>query len=200
MLVIKNNTPSFGILSINESSKASSILKNYLKKITTNDFQITNTIISSNNFIFSLDVTLKAQGFKYEMDESNIYFFAQTSQSFVYCIYDFLENVLGCRYYSSDFEFIPKLDSLTFDFQSYSYTPTIDYREVEYQDFTNYSFAEKLKLTQSQTHDGWGFWSHSFSKLLPENLFIKHPEYFALIDGERNIKGEPCLSNLNVRL
>lgn len=54
-------------------------------------------------------------------------------------------------------------------------------------------------MSTSKKHEGWGFGAHSFQELLPYSLYEEHPEYFALIDGKRTKKGEPCLSNLEVR-
>lgn len=42
--------------------------------------------------------------------------------------------------------------------------------------------------------------SHNYANLLPSWKYFKaHPEYFALINGQRNSKGQPCLGNLKVQ-
>lgn len=202
--ITKNNNTDFKIVNCKESKRASNILKDYLKKITNVDFEIYNKKIKNSNLIlFKKSKKYDLQGFYYSLKKvDNNYFLeflAENEQSFVYAVYDFLERIVGCRYYTSKVEYVPREENLLINLDTYSFIPKIDYREIFYKDFENKEFSEKHKAAQSGKHEGWGFWCHSFQNLLPQDLFEQHPEYFALIDGERNKKGEPCLSNPNVR-
>lgn len=211
MLITKNSKPLSSIFSIKKSKRASQILKDYLELITDADFTLymedtylkisleDNSSFIPNKILFVLDSSNGENGFSYHIDKNILYFKAKNEQAFVYSVYDFLEQIIGCRFYSSDCEFVPKIQTLDINFASYSFNPPIDYREVFYKDFENPIFAEKLKMNTSKEHESWGFWCHSFQILLPYDLFHEHPEYFALIDGQRNPKGEPCLSNPDVR-
>lgn len=202
--ITNNGKTNFKILSCKEANRASNILVDYLEKITNLKLEIINKNLDDENIIlFKKSKKFSLQGFSYLLkEEENIYtlqFLAENEQSFVYAVYDFLERIIGCRYYTSKVEYIPKIENLNIELDEYSFIPKIDYREIYYKDFENKEFSEKHKAAKSKAHEGWGFWCHSFQNLLPEELFDEHPEYFGLYNGERNRKAEPCLSNPEVR-
>ena len=112
-----------------------------------------------------------------------------------------MENVCGCRYYTSTEESVPFDGNLTVEFTRRECVPVLDYREVYYQDFFNPEFAEKHKMTaEGARHKVWGTWCHSFQEFLdPDIYFDEHPEYYALYQGRRVGKNaQPCLSNPEV--
>lgn len=176
----------------NENSKdACEILSKYLLEITG-----ISTSKKTHVIKFVEDEKYLKNGFSYEIYNNELVFTAKNKDAFIYAVYDFLERVIGCRYFSSKVEFIPNIKNLRVAFEKYEFIPNINYREIYYQDYEDSAFAKKHKLAQSKVHSGWGFWCHSFGELLPtEKYFDEHPEYFALHKDERNPKGEPCLSN-----
>lgn len=188
------------IQSTPESQRGALILKDYLDRITSASFEINPAQRGAHSICFITDIACSIHGFSYALENGNLVFKAQSEQNFVYAVYDFLERVVGCRYYTPTSEYIPSEPTLTVTVQNYQADPLIEYREIYYKDFEDKAFAEKHKAAQSKTHEGWGFWCHSFQFLLPnETYFKEHPEYFALMDGKRHPKGEPCLSNPKVR-
>lgn len=191
------------ILYSSESREAAEILQNYLHQITGATFEISEHAnapkgVASIRFIQTDDYT--HTGFGYAITEEGLCFKAASHQTFIYAVYDFLEYIVGCRYYTSKSEHIPTLSTLSVDFEPHHFIPVIDYREIYYKDFEDKGFAQKHKAAQSKVHEGWGFWCHSFQQLLPsKDYFDEHPEYFALLNGKRHPAGEPCLSNPEVR-
>lgn len=198
-VISKQSKAMCSIRSNSESTRASNILKKYIEQITGAQIDIISDD-SNSNIIFELDNKYGKNGFYYAQQGNNIVIKAENEQAFVYAVYDLLERIVGCRYYSKSYEYIPEDVNLAIQVDEYSYIPKVDYREIYYKEFEDKEFAEKHKMAQSEVHEGWGFWCHSFGQLLPKDKYFKeHPEYFALIDGERNPKGEPCLSNPEVR-
>lgn len=188
------------VTTIKESKRAAEILCNYFNKVSGGDFKISYETLEKNNVIFKLTEKYGDSGFFYNEEKGNLYFLAKNEQAFVYAVYDLLERVVGCRFYSRNCEYIPNIPNLALELDAYSYVPSVDYREIYYKEFEDKEFAEKHKLSPSNVHEGWGFWCHSFQNLLPnDEYFDKNPEYFALIDGKRDPKGEPCLSNPEVK-
>lgn len=178
-----------------KSKEACDILSNYVTQIT----GISQTK-KTNVIKFVDDKKYGKNGFSYGVSNDELVFTAGNENAFVYAVYDFLERLVGCRYFSSKVEFVPKRKNLSVNLENYEFIPVIDYREVFYKDYEDSAFAKKHKLAQSQAHSGWGFWCHSFGDLLStEKYFGEHPEYFALHEGKRNPKGEPCLSNPTVQ-
>ncbi len=121
----------------------------------------------------------------------------------LYGVYTFLEDVLGCRWYSSDCSYIPQMGKISFEKIDIQQKPDFEYREPEYTDAwdgdwaarnkTNGSFA-RLKEKHGGKFECAPRYCHTFYMLVPpDKYFDDHPEYYALIDGER----EPCTSTFS---
>ena len=185
-----------------EFVRAANILAEYLKKMTGGNFPVQSVTDIHNNLILRKATDLAHRdAFRYYMYDKDIVLEAENEQSAVYAVYDFLETVCGCRYYTSREEFIPFDANLTVQFSRRETAPVLDYREIYYRDYFTPEFAEKHKMTAHNARDRiWGSWCHTFKDLLPvEEYFEEHPEYFALYQGKRVGKdAQPCLSNPEV--
>jgi hypothetical protein len=128
-------------------------------------------------------------------------------------VYTFLES-LGCRWYSPTVSIIPNKSTIEIGAINDTQRPALEgYREI-FSDRTAYAvgreaFGPRLKLGQpvpdsakADPDDGYfaptGF-AHTIQNLYirPEDYAKDHPEYFALINGQRDAQ-EPCLSNPEV--
>ena len=196
-----NRKPNARIVSP-EYERAARILQTYLKKITGADFIIQSVTDVLNNIILrKWDGAPHPDSFRYFIFDKDIVFEAPNGQAAVYAVYDFLEQVCLCRYYTSTEEHVPFDANLTVQFSRREQVPRMDYREVYYRDYFNQEFAEKHKMTASSAKKQvWGTWCHSFQEFLnPDIYFDEHPEYYALYQGKRVGKNaEPCLTNPEV--
>ena len=185
-----------------EYTRAAQILQTYFKKITGANFIIQAVTDVTNNIILrTWEDAPHPDSFRDFIFDKDIVLEAPAAQAAVYAVYDFLENVCGCRYYTSTEEYVPFDANLTVQFSRQEQIPRMDYREVYYRDFFNQEFAEKHKMTASSAkHQVWGTWCHSFQEFLnPDIYFDEHPEYYALYEGKRVGKNaEPCLTNPEV--
>ncbi len=183
----------------NEFERPAKILASYLNKITGASFEIINVTSVTPTFIFK-NVDHGNNGFAYKIYDKDIIFEAANEKATVYAVYDFLERIVGCKYFTSTCEYVPCDANLTVYFQDYKVSPIIDYRELYYRDFFNAEFAEKHKMLPGEKHEEWGFWCHSFETLVsPTEYFETHPEYFSLYEGERvGDHAQLCLSNPEV--
>ena len=201
LVLAKNRTVTARIIN-KDFPRAAGILADYLKKITGGEAILQPHTDGNNNLILrKWENAPHADGFRYYIYDKDLVFEAPNAQAAVYAVYDFLENVCGCRYYTSTEEYIPFEANLTVEFSIRERIPALDYREVYYRDFFNPEFAEKHKMTaQNARHSVWGTWCHSFQEFLdPDIYFDEHPEYYALFQGRRVGKNaEPCLSNPEV--
>ena len=201
LVLAKNRTVTARIIN-KDFPRAAGILADYLKKITGGEAILQPHTDGNNNLILrKWENAPHADGFRYYIYDKDLVFEAPNAQAAVYAVYDFLENVCGCRYYTSTEEYIPFNANLTVEFSIRERIPALDYREVYYRDFFNPEFAEKHKMTaQNARHSVWGTWCHSFQEFLdPDIYFDEHPEYYALFQGRRVGKNaEPCLSNPEV--
>ncbi len=183
-----------------EYPRAAGILAEYLRKITDAVFKIQETTTVNPSIVLK-NVDHGASGFCYRIYDKDIEIEAGSEQAMVYAVYDWLERIAGCRYYSRSYEYIPFDANLTVCFEEYHFSPVLEYREILYRDYSDPDFAEKHKMTPSSKRDeNWGFWCHSFYTLCPpEEYFDEHPEYFALYEGKRvGENAQLCLSNPDV--
>lgn len=198
-LALASNRKANAVIVTAEFPRAAGILAGYLQKITGAAFAIQSTTdISFNLVLRKSDSLPHPDAFRFFIYDKDIVFEAGNEQAAVYAVYDFLETVCGCRYYTSTEEYVPFDANLTVCFTRRESAPVLDYREVYYRDFFSPAFAEKHKMTASGAkHRVWGSWCHTFKELLPpEEYFGDHPEYFALYQGKRVGKdAQPCLSN-----
>lgn len=126
----------------------------------------------------------------------------------MYGVYTFLEDVLGCRWYTSKVSVIPKKPTITLGPLNIVQKPSFEYRNDYYADAFNQDWAARQKSNgiTDEAHGGsivYGRFVHTFYALVPaEKYFKDHPKYYALIDGKRIAAspsmGQLCLSNPEV--
>ncbi|MCC6698669.1 MAG: DUF4838 domain-containing protein [Candidatus Hydrogenedentes bacterium] len=123
----------------------------------------------------------------------------------LYAVYTFLEDVVGCRWWTSAEQFIPSRPVLEIPVLDTVYAPALRYREAFYRDALNGVYAARSKCNGH--HDGvpeeFGGhysilgWCHTFYQLMPpEKYFAEHPEWYSEINGQRVSDGaQLCLTN-----
>ena len=129
----------------------------------------------------------------------------------MYGVYTFLEEVIGCRWYTSNVSYIPKSPTLTIKPLDIVQKPDFEYREPFYTDAWDPDWAARNKANGNHTRldetrggkISYMPFVHSFDSLVPKaEYFEKHPEYFSLIDGVRKggpWEGQLCLTNPEVQ-
>lgn len=199
-ICIAENKKANVVIVAREFKRAAGILSEYLNKITDAEFTVQETTLVSPGIVLR-PADHGPHGFCYRIFDKDIVFEAGNEQAMVYAVYDWLERVVGCRYYSRCYEYIPFDANLTVCFEEYGFSPILEYREILYRDYSVPEFAEKHKMTPcSKRDENWGFWCHSFYTLCPpEEYFETHPEYFSLHEGRRvGEKAQLCLSHPDV--
>ena len=124
----------------------------------------------------------------------------------LYAVYSFLEDVLGVRWWTETASYVPHCPSLAVEPLDVRYVPVLPYREALYNTLTGRGTedgASRAKFLVRQKYNGhfnaipaeWGGsytligWCHTFDLFLPPSRYFKdHPEWYALVNGER--KGE----------
>ena len=129
----------------------------------------------------------------------------------LYSVYSFLEEELGCRWYSSKVSVAPKSERYAFRRLDHHETPSIKMRDDLYYDvITNPRFSGRIRNNHVPLvgRDGavipfsserfWGV--HTFDMMVPQSeYFADHPEYYSLRDGVRTGgRTQLCLSNPDV--
>ncbi|MBO5438448.1 MAG: DUF4838 domain-containing protein, partial [Thermoguttaceae bacterium] len=114
----------------------------------------------------------------------------------LYAVVTFLEDELGCRWWTSTESMIPRKPTLTVRAQDHRFAPPMVYREAYYRDAFEEKFAvhSKVNGNMARISEEWGgknrfvFFVHSFYPLIPPVKYFKdHPEWFSEIDGVRKV-------------
>ncbi len=127
----------------------------------------------------------------------------------LYAVYTFLEDTVGCRWWTADAQFIPRRPTVEVPALDLVYAPTIICREAYYKGTTDGVFAARQKLNghsmQITPEYGGHYrilgWCHTFEQLLPaDTYFDAHPEWYSEIDGKRvKERSQLCLTNDEAR-
>lgn len=149
------------------------------------------------------------QGFVYGNVGGDVYIYGGKEMGTLYGVYTFLENEMGCRWYTKDFSYIPRKKKYEFDKLYDKEEPAFLSRDLYYYDAFDAKWTLRNKThgrkNSLKTKHGTiqvpseAFWSvHTFNKLCkPDVYFKKHPEYFSLRGGKRTTD-QLCLSNKDV--
>lgn len=127
----------------------------------------------------------------------------------LYAVYSFLEDHVGCRWWTSTVSAIPRKTTLKIGPLSERFVPVLEYRESFWYDAFDGDWAVRNKMNghrvrvsekQGGKHIYEGF-VHTFELLIPpEKYYAAHPEWFSLVNGERLQKRpQLCLTNTEMR-
>ncbi len=127
----------------------------------------------------------------------------------LYAVYTFLEENIGCRWWSSKASTIPIKPTLRIGRLNVRYVPPLEYRETFWFDAFNGDWAvrnksngnsERLDAKRGGKHMYQGFVHTFFPLIQPEKYFADHPEWFSEIDGKRiHERAQLCLTNEEMR-
>jgi hypothetical protein len=127
----------------------------------------------------------------------------------LYAVYTFLEDHVGCHWWTADASRIPRRPDLAFDKLDVRYVPPFDYREPYWEcafnrDWAvrNRAFGAHLPLDEATGgRPPIAAATHSFFSQIPaKRYFESHPEWFSEVDGKRIAEGgQLCLSNTDLR-
>lgn len=212
LTLVESNSTDYSIVlpekAHENETKAAKELQKYINQISGVTIPITDeTEKKLSNKIFvgatlaSKTIALKPHSTVIKSIEGDLLILGADSKSTLYTVYTFLEDFLGCRFYSPEVESIPKLSTIFIPASlDYSYTPPITTRTVHSRIYyEHHDFADKRKTT----YEGFPGYVpsagvHTFHRFLPADTYlISNPEYFALRNGKR-IPTQLCLTNKNV--
>ncbi len=124
----------------------------------------------------------------------------------LYAVYTFLEDYLGCRWWTYDAEYVPSIKDIKIGSINRKYTPKFAIRESYFRsNMTDTTYPIKMKLNghfnkippEMGGHLGFIGFVHTFDNLIPYSVYGKdHPEWFTYSEGKR-LSGvnQLCLSN-----
>ncbi len=127
----------------------------------------------------------------------------------LYAVYTFLEEHVGCRWWSSKVSSIPIKPTLEIGTLNIRYVPPLEYRESFWFDAFNGDWAVRNKSNGNSVrvddkrggkHIYEGFVHTFFPLIPPKKYFEDHPEWFSEIKGKRSHeRTQLCLTNEEMR-
>ena len=127
----------------------------------------------------------------------------------LYAVYTFLEDSVGCRWWTRTASFMPSKRSLSFDRLDIRFKPPLEYREPFWFTAIEPVWAARNKANGiaaggDDAHGGHqlyeGFVHTAYSLIPPEKYFKDHPEWFSEVKGVRTFQdAQLCLTNEDMR-
>lgn len=154
---------------------------------------------------------LKPDGIVIETVGEHLLFAGDRPRGTLYAVYSFLEDAVGCRWWSSKVSTIPSLPDLTVPEQHVRYVPPLEYRESFWADAFDGDWAARNKSNGNsarledkhggKVRYGGPFFVHTFAQLVPPaTYFQEHPEYFSEVNGRRlDGYAQVCVTNEAVK-
>jgi len=142
--------------------------------------------------------TLRPDGFLVATSARNLYVASGGGRGTVYGVVHLLEKYFNCRKYSPTVEVFPPRKDIALGCIFDADNPANDVRIVHGEFSLDPDYRDWMRLHVQDDLYGQGYYVHTFQKLMPgQAYFAEHPEYFALINGQRVID-QPCLSRPEV--
>ena len=138
---------------------------------------------------------LKNDGYILKTVGNRLFILGENDRAIVHAVYAFLEDVLGCRFFTDTVEHVPCRDYLAIGEVDRTVCSPFEYREV----FGNVCYDDdeyaskrglngqnyRLDAAHGKSILYQGF-VHTFNHFVPVfEFFDEHPEYFSMVDGKR---------------
>ena len=143
-------------------------------------------------------------------DGQTLFLTGGSARGTLYAVYTYLEDQLGCRWFTHDLIVTPEQETLPLPDVDYFYEPCFKLRQTFWMFSTMYSdycAAHKLHGVMAGMPEslGGGRYElaissvHTMQQFVPKTLFDEHPEYFGADEnGVRSPNRQPCLRNDDV--
>lgn len=156
---------------------------------------------------------LGEDGFVIRTTQSKLWLTGGGDRGTLYSVYSFLEDYLGCRFYTEEIEKIPEMkDILVTENEEDKQIPVFFFRDAAWKDYFGTDISVKRKINapiwgRELPDDvgggityAMGVGGHSFSSFVnPNEYFETHPEYFSMNEeGKRVADKQICLTNPDV--
>ena len=149
---------------------------------------------------------LAAESYALEIANENVYVFGGDGRGLLHAVYSFLEEDLGCRWYSLTSVDTPRSDRLVVSLIPRKVSPVLELRDpyiLKMHDST-WSLRNKTNTPHAPISLSWGgsiryhHMGHTYATYFPANVyFSEHPEYYAFVDGQRR-PNQLCHTNEDV--
>ena len=210
-----------------QEAKAADLLETWLREITGATFPVVadtaapaarEISVGRTNRLSAdapgLPPDLGEEGYAIAVDGERVLLAGGSLRGPIYAALALLEEDLGCRWYTPRASRVVRRPTLEASIVPRSYVPVLALRDPFYEDAFDpeWSLMNRTNSHQAPVPEDWGghlgyppgWFVHTASRLVGAEHFEAHPEYLAMIDGERSRHrpdGHPlqlCLTNPDV--
>ena len=150
-------------------------------------------------------VNLKNDGYVLRTVGDKLFIRGMNDRGNLYGVYGFLENVLGCRFFTEVVEKIPAMDVIEIPELDETVMPAFEFRNTTWHEISRKPFfSYKRGFNSIAGTPVTPMLAHSlchtmFNYLSPDDYFDEHPEYFSMVEGRRiREMTQLCLTNPEV--
>ncbi|MDR1630461.1 MAG: DUF4838 domain-containing protein [Oscillospiraceae bacterium] len=228
MAIVENGGSDYKIV-VSESASASEVtaaneLQTYIAQISgctlpivpdtapVTEHEICVGLTSREGEYYTLDRGgLGDEGFVLKVFDERLVIAGGALRGTLYGVYTFLEERLGCRWFTPELSVIPENSDIIIDKQlDDKQVPIFEYRDDFWTAVQDAPFKAKQKLNSSamniaplgEEYGGgvsYADFAHSMERLVPDSLFDTHPEYFSYRESEgKRTTRQRCLTNPDV--
>ncbi|MBW6460409.1 MAG: DUF4838 domain-containing protein [Bacteroidales bacterium] len=192
--------------------KAANLFQDYFNRITgfqlpvmaddqpVNEYEI---VIGRSNRLARYKINIKQgelgqDGFIIRTHRQDLIITGELPEGTLNGVYTFLEEYLGCRFYSPGVMHIPRMDHVILPKIKDRQVPVFTLRELYFPERQDKEYLAWHKL-HTRNSEQWGMWVHTFRRLVPATEYFRStPTYFAEINGRRVPNGQLCLTHPEV--
>lgn len=148
------------------------------------------------------------EGWAIKVVDGNLVLCGESVRGTLYAVYHLLEDALGVHWWTYTEEYVPSVEAaLVWNEYNDSGAPAFKYREMYPGDLrlVENMFQVRNRINGPTANPPAGFggvekygspvFVHTFTSYVPNSMFGDHPDWFALVEGERNAQGQLCMTN-----
>ncbi len=202
-----------------QESKAAADLSDWLRQITSASFAVVKesgatapegrfisigkTRLLRESGLSAARAKLGDEGYAVDEKDRNLFLLGGATRGPINAVYAFLEEDLGCRWYSRFSQTLPSSTTLKVRPVKRRYVPALDIRDPYYWEAFDggWSLRNRTNAPDAKVPMEWGghkryaLFVHTFGMLVPPaKYFEEHPDYFSEHNGKRDT-GQLCFSS-----
>lgn len=166
---------------------------------------------AENSITYPIEGDEKEEAWAIKAIGGNLFLCGAPGRGPLYAVYHLLEDVLGVRWWNMWEEYVPTGDAIVAADYENSGVPAMEYRGAFYgvEAIADYTYFVRNRLNSNldkipeeyggAEEYGYPAHVHTFNRLFSAVDYATHPEWFSLIDGNREMNSQLCLSNQGLR-
>jgi len=192
---------------IKADSTAANYLSKYIREMTGAEIPVMSDAVAPSDHEICIGNTNRNEltykdfppdGFLIFVQEKKIYIGGGSHKGPIYGVVELLQR-WGCRRFSPNETYIPKMEELSFSPIKIIDAPANSLRIINGKMTADPEFVDWLRITTIPEVAPPGYYVHTFHRLIPrEEFFDERPEYFAWL-GNKYSFDQPCPSNPEVK-